>query len=91
MYAWPTFDVICLFVFSVISHFGFERRIWVLLVIAYLFTKYSMASLVSLKANPDYKRLKQVPNLIISLDTEVATPIQLSNTPQNPITDLIGY
>ena len=30
-------------------------------------------------------------NLIISLDTEVATPIQLSNTPQNPITDLIGY
>ena len=44
-----------------------------------------------LKANPDYKRLKQVPNLIISLDTEVATPIQLSNTPQNPITDLIGY
>ena len=44
-----------------------------------------------LKANPDYKRLKQVPNLIISLDTEVLTPLQLSNTPQNPITDLIGY
>ena len=46
---------------------------------------------VPLKANPDYKRLKQVPNLIISLDTEVSTPLQLSNTPQNPITDLIGY
>ena len=44
-----------------------------------------------LKANPDYKRLKQVPNLIIYLDTEVSTPPQLSNTPQNPITDLIGY
>ena len=35
----------------------------------------------TLKANPDYKRLKQVPNLIISLDTEVSTPLQLSNTP----------
>ena len=44
-----------------------------------------------LKANPDYKRLKQVPNLIISLNTEVSTPLQLSNTTQNPITDLIGY
>ena len=41
--------------------------------------------------NTDYKRLKQVTNLIISLDIEVSTPIQLSNTPQNPITDLIGY
>ena len=30
-------------------------------------------------------------NLIISLDTEVSTPLQLSNTPQNPIIDLIGY
>ena len=46
---------------------------------------------MDLKANPDYKRLKQVPNLIISLDKEVSTPLQLSNTPQNPITDLIGY
>ena len=45
----------------------------------------------SLKTNPDYKRLKQVPNLIISLDTEMSTPLQLSNTPQNLITDLIGY
>ena len=45
----------------------------------------------ALKANPDYKRLKQVPNLIISLDTEVSTPLQLSNTPQSPINDLIGY
>ena len=30
-------------------------------------------------------------NLIISLDTEVSTPLLLSNTPQNQITDLIGY
>ena len=44
-----------------------------------------------LKANPDYKRLKQLPNLIISLDTEVSTPLQLSNIPHNPINDLIGY
>ena len=64
---------------------GMIGRIYVEYHLILLHTKYT-----SLKANPDYKRLKQVPNLIISLDTEVSTPLKLSNTPQNPITDLIG-